>query len=616
MNRKALYAIVLLMAWFVLVACGGQAAEPTPEAPAAPVVDTSEELTVTNAVTVADQMLGTGNSVTIASVTSDTAGWLVIHADADGNPGPIVGYSPVRAGENSDISVEIDPAAATATLYAMLHVDAGTVGEYEFPGADVPATGADGNVVTPAFGLTKPITMLGGNEQLGSFLVGPNGMTLYLFTMDEAGKSNCYDGCAAAWPPLLVEDGEALVPGEGILGELEITEREDGTRQVTYNGFPLYYWASDVEPGDATGQGVNDVWFVVDPALTEAIAAATAVTNAVSVSDQALGEGNSVTIASVSSDTAGWLVIHAEADGNPGPVVGHAPVQAGENSDVMVEIDPAMATATLYAMLHVDAGTAGEYEFPGEDVPATDAEGNVVTPAFKLMLSTVGLGGNDELGEFLVAANGMTLYLFTQDEAGMSNCYEGCAAAWPPLLVAAGETPALADGIPGELGTTERDDGTIQVTYNDSPLYFWASDVEPGDATGQGVNDVWFVIEPQAMAESAAAAPAVMLGGNEELGEFLVAANGMTLYLFTQDEAGMSNCYEGCAAAWPPLLVAAGETPALADGIPGELGTTERDDGTIQVTYNDSPLYFWASDVEPGDATGQGVNDVWFVIEP
>ncbi|HEC23774.1 MAG TPA: hypothetical protein ENI95_12750 [Chloroflexi bacterium] len=118
------------------------------------------------------------------------------------------------------------------------------------------------------------------------------------------------------------------------------------------------------------------------------------VTNAVEVEDQALGEGHTVTIARVVSDTPGWLVIHADNEGAPGPILGFAPVEAGENTDVVVEIDASRATETLYAMLHVDAGTAGEFEFPdGEDVPARDAEGNVVTPPFKL------LGAMDESGE-------------------------------------------------------------------------------------------------------------------------------------------------------------------------------------------------------------------------
>ncbi|MFP3913294.1 MAG: hypothetical protein ACLFWM_00335 [Actinomycetota bacterium] len=99
--------------------------------------------------------------------------------------------------------------------------------------------------------------------ELGEVLVGPDGLTLYIFLPDEQGDSTCYDSCASTWPPL-----EGDVPaGDGIDGEmLGTTERDDGSTQATYNGWPLYYYAGDTEAGDVTGQGVGGNWFVLDPA--------------------------------------------------------------------------------------------------------------------------------------------------------------------------------------------------------------------------------------------------------------------------------------------------------------------------------------------------------------
>ena len=255
--------------------------------------------------------------------------------------------------------------------------------------------------------------------------------------------------------------------------------------------------------------------------LTEADAEEEApmISNAVMTADQALGEGATVTIASVTSDTAGWLVIHAQADGKPGPILGKTMISAGENSDVIVEIDTAGATETLYAMLHVDAGTEGEFEFPGgADGPATDAEGNVVTPPFALTgglpaVVTLILAESEELGPYLTGAAGMTLYTFARDVPGASNCYDRCAVAWPPLLLEEGDELTAGEGIPGELGTIERDDGTLMVTYNDWPLYYWVNDEAPGDTTGHKVGNVWAVAYPETH---------VFLGGSEELGNFLV----------------------------------------------------------------------------------------------
>ena len=102
-----------------------------------------------------------------------------------------------------------------------------------------------------------------------------------------------------------------------------------------------------------------------------------------------------------------------------------------------------------------------------------------------------------DLGEFLVAPNDMTLYMFAPDDA---NCVDTCLTNWPPLMASAEGALQLGTGMAGELGTFERDGG-MQVTYNGIPLYYWVGDTAPGDTTGQGVNDVWSVVAPDASAE-------------------------------------------------------------------------------------------------------------------
>lgn len=101
------------------------------------------------------------------------------------------------------------------------------------------------------------------DSDLGEILVDGDGLSLYLFEADEDGESTCYGDCATNWPPLLTEGDP--VPGDGVDGGLLATaEREDGSAQVTYAGHPLYYWVGDEEPGDVEGQGVQDVWWLVD----------------------------------------------------------------------------------------------------------------------------------------------------------------------------------------------------------------------------------------------------------------------------------------------------------------------------------------------------------------
>ena len=111
-----------------------------------------------------------------------------------------------------------------------------------------------------------------------------------------------------------------------------------------------------------------------------------------------------------------------------------------------------------------------------------------------------------------------------------------------------------------------------------------------------------------------AAEDATVATSTTDLGEVLVDGEGMTLYVFDPDEQGPSTCEDDCAEAWPPLIA---EEPVAGEGVDESLlGTAERPDGASQVTYDGWPLYGWASDQAPGDTTGQGVQDVWWVIAP
>jgi predicted lipoprotein with Yx(FWY)xxD motif len=224
-----------------------------------------------------------------------------------------------------------------------------------------------------------------------------------------------------------------------------------------------------------------------------------------------------------------------------------------------------------------------------------------------MMPNTLNLGGEDsDLGPFIVAENGMTLYTFKRDTFGVSNCVDGCATNWPPYTVESADGLTVADGIPGEVGTIERADGTLQVTYNGLPLYFWVNDAETGDANGHNFRTAWLVVQPAT----------VYAVPNAEHGFMLVGERGFTLYTFANDEAGVSNCVDNCATNWPPLTVADANALRTSINLPGIFGTIERADGTLQVTYNGDPLYYWVQDAARGDATGHLRGDVWFVALP
>ncbi len=211
----------------------------------------------TPSVTVSDQA-DNNDSVTIAKVVSNGPGWLVIHKDASGAPGAVIGYAAVKNGENDNVVVKIDSYSGSPTLYAMLHIDAGKVGVYQFPGPDVPVM-VDGKMVSPPFKVTG-----------------------------------------------------------------------------------------------------------LDPRVV--------------VADQAIKDGT-VTIAEVLSNGPGWLVVHADAKGAPGPVIGHVAAPDGLNLNLVVPINAKKATPVLYAMLHIDT-KVGVYQFPGPDVPVM-VDGKMVSPPFK-----------------------------------------------------------------------------------------------------------------------------------------------------------------------------------------------------------------------------------------
>jgi predicted lipoprotein with Yx(FWY)xxD motif len=103
------------------------------------------------------------------------------------------------------------------------------------------------------------------------------GRTLYTFDKDAANKSNCNGGCAVAWPPFLVKEGDRTP------GEFRVITRDDGARQWAINGKPVYFYAADVQAGDAKGEGQGGVWHVIRGASKRSEAKPAATTQAADV---------------------------------------------------------------------------------------------------------------------------------------------------------------------------------------------------------------------------------------------------------------------------------------------------------------------------------------------
>jgi predicted lipoprotein with Yx(FWY)xxD motif len=125
------------------------------------------------------------------------------------------------------------------------------------------ATSSMGSSSTPA----GAVAIGTANGPDGTYLTGADGRALYLWLGDVNGGSKCLGQCATQWPPLITTTSASATDGVQSSGLGTIT-RSDGSKQVTYKGHPLYYFAADSGAGVITGQGSDSFgarWWLVAP---------------------------------------------------------------------------------------------------------------------------------------------------------------------------------------------------------------------------------------------------------------------------------------------------------------------------------------------------------------
>lgn len=335
------------------------------------------------------------------------------------------------------------------------------------------------------------------NAQLGDILTDADGRTLYLFMNDRRLQANCSGGCLNAWPPLLTENPPAA--GDGVdAGRLTTIERDDGTLQVAYNGWPLYYWRDDVNEGDTDGQDRGDVWFVVSPFGGPVFTSASIQLSR----DAQFGD--------IITDATGRVLYLWKRDEkdtancNGGCALAWPPLLTVDEPTSGTGLsDDRLGTVT-----RDDGSTQVTYNgwplyYWFRDSGPGDTLGQEVGRTWYVLSShgaavhtvaPLNLAETSEFGNILADRSRRILYLFERDEPGVSNCNGQCALNWPPLLTS--RDPIDIGGVDtGLLGTTERADGYTQVTYKGWPLYYWWNDVAPGDTNGQTVGNVWWVLD-------------------------------------------------------------------------------------------------------------------------
>jgi predicted lipoprotein with Yx(FWY)xxD motif len=163
-------------------------------------------------------------------------------------------------------------AASTSTGAAAPAAPSSAAAPASPAGASSPSSGASssgGTVITTA------------KSSAGTFLTNGSGRAVYLWVKDTGDMSNCNGACAGAWPPVTTT-ATATASGSAKASDIGTITRSDGTKQVTYDGHPLYYFSGDSGPGTASGQGSDGFgakWWLVAPTgsdVTAAVASFTA----------------------------------------------------------------------------------------------------------------------------------------------------------------------------------------------------------------------------------------------------------------------------------------------------------------------------------------------------
>jgi predicted lipoprotein with Yx(FWY)xxD motif len=288
-------------------------------------------------------------------------------------------------------------------------------------------------------------------------------------------------------------------------------------------------------------------------------------------------------------------------------------------------------------------------------VPAASAASNNTTPASQPTVSSAPIaqptptgspstGGaslilyvstSTTLGQILVDNRGYTLYMFMNDTANTSACDAACQTIWQPLESAS--LPKAGPGVDASLiGMGTLPTGGQVITYNQHPLYYKATDLKPGDITGEDYKNLWYAVSPSGdpIVSVSSASPAsppistpgpaapivinnplVELSNNQVDGSNVLTIGGLTLYAYVEDTSNTSSCNAACQAIWMSIYITG--TPVAGQGVDSSmLGTTMLSNGKIILTYNQMPLYFFSGDKIAGTAKGQGFDNAWFAVSP
>jgi predicted lipoprotein with Yx(FWY)xxD motif len=488
---------------------------------------------------------------------------------------------------------------------------------------------------------------LQNNATLGNFLVDGKGMTLYYFTKDVNGKSNCTGGCLTAWPIYYAED---IKPGAGIdAGDFTTITRGDGSKQTAYKNWPLYYYIGDTKAGDVTGEAVENEWFVAKTDYTIMLTDAQLVgKDGKSYVAPGYQEGSGITQFFVDVNGRTLYTFSKDyKDTNKFTAADLSNNNVWPIYNANIQSLPSTLKASDFGTIQVHGRTQTTYKgnplyYFGEDSKPGDTKGvSVPTPGIWPVASvntpvapvqpTVMVRADANLGNVLTDNQGRTLYFFGRDTKGVSGCAGGCLNRWPLFNVENVVVPqnsAISAADFGHIGTG----ATAQVTYKGRPLYYFSANndgtIEPaGQNGGDNFGTVWYVASPD---YDLMVASAQLVGNNglnytitggvygEGTGNtrYFTDAAGRTLYIFSNDARDTNTFTNGNAthdANWPIFHVEIEHLPSALNAEDfGEITVN----GSPQLTYKGWPVYYFGGDANKGDTKGVSVPTpgVWPVI--
>jgi hypothetical protein len=322
-------------------------------------------------IVVADQEVTTEGKIVADAVVATAPGWLVLRADEDGDPGTVLGQTPVIPGETDNVVIFFDWRRATRRLHALLYTDQGEPGLFEPDGSDEPVVFRGETVaVTFVVDLPPDVFVIDQPATTGEVIVDravintPGWIAVY-------SDFNGFTDRLLGYAPL--EAGvnqEVSIPIEGTITSLLHIMLHEDTGVIGEFEYP----SGDPPLRDDEGRALFFT-FQTDGG------------NYIVTRDQPLAENETIEVPLIVTDLDTWITVWTSVDGEPDTIIGRVLLAPGVHRNVRIEVDAAAATEQLFVILHQDAGEAGQFEFPDGPDEILQHERNPIRAPFTLTAS-------------------------------------------------------------------------------------------------------------------------------------------------------------------------------------------------------------------------------------